>query len=238
MKKRSSKKEKLPVQYPSVPDSEAEPTRYNEPDVPKGVDRVPPDRFQLGDTRADLRLRIEQLLRCKEAASADAWAELGPDARALLVEMLEHESVRCHDAVLHRLISVLGILSVKRSIAPLSAILTDRSEKNVTRSYAANALGRIGEPAAIESLVAAANENDDMVRRQVAMALGRIDHDRVISHLLKLRDDESTAVADVATEAVERWEKKLGQRLGADKRTKSAEKAKSSKKKKQPAEER
>jgi HEAT repeat protein len=239
MTKQTSEEKRLPVKYPSVPDSKAGPTRYNEPDITAGVDQVPSDRFQLGDTRADLRLRIERLLERKEAASEEAWADLGPDARALLVEMLNDESVRSREAILQRLISVVGQLSLKRGIAPLSAILADKSTRNVTRAYAANALGRIGEAAAIEALVAAANVKDDMIRRQVAIALGRIDRDAVIPHLLNLREDESIAVAEVADKAVARWEEKLGKRLGAKRKvsqTKSVGKKKLAKKR-LPAEE-
>jgi len=223
----------LPVKYPSVPDSEAGPSRYNEPDIPTGVDRVPADRFQLGDTRADLRLRIEQLLQRKEAVPDDAWAQLGPDARDLLVEMLDDEAVRSREEVLHRVISVIGQLAVKRGITPLSSILADGSARNVTQAYAANALGRIGEPAAIEALVAAANVKDDMVRRQLAIALGRIERETVVPHLLKLSEDQSIAVAEVAAEAVGRWEQKLGRPLGAKRKvatTKSAGKARAKKK--------
>ena len=118
------------------------------------------------------------------------------------------------EAVLHRLISVLGQLSVKHSVAPLSTMLIDRSTNNLTKAYAANALGRIGEPAAIDALAASLSAKDDMVRRQVAMALGRIDRDAVVPHLMKLRRDKSIAVAEVATEAMRRWEERLGQRLG------------------------
>lgn len=202
---------------------------------------MPADRFQFSDTRADLRLRIERLLQRKEAASEDAWAELGPDARTLLVEMLDDEAVRSVETTLQRLISVVGQLSLKRGIAPLGAILADRSAKNVTRAFAANALGRIGEGAAIEALAASVNMKDDMIRRQVAIALGRIDRDAVVPHLLKLREDESIAVAEAAAEAVGRWEEKLGQRLTAQRKgapTKSRGKTKAAKRKKWPAEER
>jgi hypothetical protein len=240
MTKRPADKKRLPVKYPSVPDSEAGPTRYNEPDVPTGVDRMPLDRFQLSDTRADLRLRVEQLLQRKEAASLDAWAELGPDARALLVGMLDDEAVRSREATLHRVISVVGQLAVKRGVAPLSAILADESASNVTRAYAANALGRIGEATAVDALVAAAPAKDDMIRRQVAIALGRIDREVVVPHLLKLREDESIAVAEVAAEALGRWEEKLGRQSGAKRKAappKSVRKTRSAKKK-LPAQER
>ncbi len=239
MTKRVSIKKRLPVKYPSVPDSESGPTRYNEPDLPTAADRVPSDRFQLSDTRADLRLRIERLLQRKEAAPEDAWADLGPDARSLLVEMLDDAAVRSHEAILHRVIGVVGQLSVKRGIAPLSAILADVSARPVTRAYAANALGRIGEAAAIEALVTSVKVKDDMIRRQVAIALGRIDREAVVPHLLRLREDKSIAVAEVAAEAVGRWEEKRGQRLGAKRRAaKSGGRTKSAKRKNSPAEER
>lgn len=239
MAKRASKKKGLPVKYPSVPDSESGPTRYNEPDPPSAANQMPQDRFQLGDTRADLRLRIEQLLQRKEAASNEAWAELGPDARSLLVQMLDDETVRSREAILNRVIAVIGQLSVKRGITPLSAILADESASPVQRAYAANALGRIAEPAAMEALVNSAKVKDDMIRRQVVIALGRIDHETVIPHLLALQDDPSIAVAEVAAEALGRWEEKTGQELGRKRNlTKSRERLKSPKRKKPPTEER
>lgn len=215
MSKQESRTKGLPTRYPSVPDSESRPSRYNEPNLPAGEDRMPSEEFQFGDTRADLRLRIEQLLQRKEAASVDRWTELGPAARGLLVEMLDDEALRLREAMFQRLISVLGLLTVKRSIAPLSAILADGSTRNVTRAFAANALGRIGDGAALDALVAAATVRDDMIRRQVAMALGRIDREAVIPHLMRLGNDKSIAVAEIASEALERWEENVGQRLGA-----------------------
>ena len=74
--------------------------------------------------------------------------------------------------------------------------------------------GRIGEPAAIDVLAASLSAKDDIVRRQVAMPLGRIDRDAVVPHLMKLRRDKWIAVAEVATEAMRRWEERLGQRQG------------------------
>jgi hypothetical protein len=241
MTKRASKRKRVPVKYPSVPDSESGPTRYNEPPLPAKVDRMPTDRFQFSDTRGDLRLRIERLLQRKEATPEDAWAGLGSDARSALVEMLDDQVVRSavNEAILHRVIAVIGQLAVKRGIAPLGAILADASAKPVTRAYAANALGRIGEAAAIDALVRSANVDNGMIRRQVAIALGRIDREAVVPHLLRLREDKSIAVAEVAAKAVERWEAKWMQRLGAKRSwTKSGARTKAAKRKKSPAAER
>ena len=238
MAKQTSNKKKLPVKLPSVPDSESGPTKYNEPDLPVAVDRVPTGKFRFGDTRADLRLRIEQLLQSKEAVPENRWTELSPDTPSLLVEMLNDDAVLSREAIFHRLITVLGQLSVKRAIGRLSAILADTKAKPVTRAYAANALGRIGDPAAIEALITTANEKDDMIRRQVTMALGRIDNEAVVPHLLKLRNDKSVAVSEVAAEALGRWESK-GRRLPTGKRpTNLKNKTKPDTRKKSPAEDR
>ena len=235
MPKRPRPSKRLPVKYPSVPDYESGPTRYNEPTTPVAADRVPGSTFEFDLSIADLRIQIEQLLLRRCSISKESWASLGDAARALLVEMLDDEAIRSREAILHRLISVLGELSVKRSVAPLAAILTDRSVGNLTKAYAANALGRIGEGAGVEALAASLNVKDEMVRRQVAMALGRIDREVVVPHLIRLQGDKSIAVAEVATRALRDWEQKLGQRLGL-KGKRPAEKRR--KKKLMPAEER
>jgi HEAT repeat protein len=54
-----------------------------------------------------------------------------------------------------------------------------------------------------------------MVRRQVAMALSRIDDESVLPHLLRLRTDPSVAVSEVADGALRRWEERLGTQLGS-----------------------
>jgi hypothetical protein len=208
------RKTRLPVRYPSVVDRDSRPTRYNEPPVPRKEDRMPMDRFQPGDTPADLRLRVERLLRRKEVASVDAWAELGPETRTLLVDLLDDEAVRSRDTTLHRVIEVIGRLGIHRGIGPLTAILTDSSESNVTRAAAANALGRIGDPAALDALISVVSVKDDMVRRQVAMALGRIERESVMPHLVELSRDKSPAVAEVAEAAINRRETRVGRVLG------------------------
>ena len=114
---------------------------------------------------------------------------------------------------------------------PLSGLLADVSARPVTRAAAANALCRIGEAAAIEALVTSVKVKDDMIWRQVAIALGRIDRETVVPHLQRLCVDESLAVAEVAADAVKRWEGKLGRQVAAKTSKKSARKARLAKKK-------
>jgi hypothetical protein len=207
----------VPAELPSVPDHRAEPGDHNEPDVEVPRDRSPQTDFTLARTptsAAELRMRIEGLLGRREAASPEAWAELGDDARAMLVDLLDDWSVRSNEALFHRTIAAVGNLRVKRAVVALSALLKDKSESNVTKAYAANALGRIGERTAVNALAECLGTKDEMVRRQVAMALGRIDDDAAIPHLLQLRGDSSSAVAEVASDAVQRWEQATGRQLG------------------------
>lgn len=206
-----------PGKFPSAPDYRTEPGNQNEPDVDVRPDRAPESSFTLGrspSSRAELRMRVEALLGRRESASAEAWSELGDEARALLVELLDDWSIRSNEALFHRTISAVGALRVKRAVPALSALLRDKSESNLTQAYAANALGRIGERSAVDALAESLPVKDDMVRRQVAMALGRIEDDAAIPHLLQLRGDSSVAVVEVADAAVQRWEQLTGRQLG------------------------
>lgn len=219
-KRPPSDDKRRPGDYPSEPDAKAEPGDHNEPDVDVNPDRMPDTGFELGGTssQADLRMQIEQLLIRRESASPDAWANLGEEGRALLVELVDDWSIRAHDALFHRLIGVLGELRVKRAVPALSALLKDRSVSDLTKAYAANSLGRIGERGAVDALASSIGVNDEMVRRQVAMALGRIDDDVAVPHLIRLRDDSSAAVSEVAVAAIGRWEEQLGRQIGPKRR--------------------
>ena len=201
MKSRTTRPQTLPARLPSVPDHASGPTRYNEPDLALARDRMPGTRFRPGKTTADLRLQVEQLLLRKEAAPEEAWQALGPEVRTLLVDLLDDPVVQAQTAVQQRLIAVLGQLAIKRGVAPLCDLLSNGSQRAITRTYAANALGRIGEASAVPALAAVAGVKDAMVRRQVAIALGRIGHASAAPHLLMLCRDASVAVSEVAVRA-------------------------------------
>lgn len=72
-----------------------------------------------------------------------------------------------------------------------------------------------------------------------SLALGRINNEAVIPHLLKLSDDKSIAVAEVAAEALGRWESHGKGRPRTRRPTSNLRnRTKSHIKKKSPAEER
>jgi len=224
MAKPKGDNKRLPVKYPSVPDLKSEPGKYNEPAQPAKPNRMPMSRLgeTAPDSRAALRLRIEQLLMRRDSVGRDQWADLGDEARDLVINLVDDEAIRSNDAIRHRVIAILGELAVKRGIAPLRAILSSGSETALTKAYAATALGHIGGTTAVQALAGAVTEKDDMVRRQVAKSLARLQSVETVPLLLKLREDRSIAVAEVATKALQDWETRLGQPLGKAKKLPAA----------------
>lgn len=204
-----------PVHYPSIPDADAKPGVHDEPPLRGSEDRVPASRMGQGaqGSTADLRLAIEQLLGRKESFDRKPWEALGEQARPLMVALLADEALRSRGALFQRLIVALTELGEARAVAPLGMILHDKSLAAATRAFAANALGRLGEPSAVELLAGCRSDKNDMIRRQVAMALGRMNSETVLPHLLVLALDKSAAVHEVAVDAVRRWEGQLGLKL-------------------------
>jgi hypothetical protein len=203
-----------------VPDSEAPAPRYDEPELPGADDRIPPvERMASeGRTLAHLRLRVERLLQRREAPASEAWAALGPEVRHLLPRMLDDPAVHGHEAIRQKLMATVAQLEITAAIPRLGTILTDPEESAVTRAYAANALGRMGDPQAVPLLSAAVADKDDMVRRQVARALGAVDHVDAVPHLMALKDDVSAEVATTAAHELMRYETATGMKLGGRRR--------------------
>jgi HEAT repeat protein len=203
-----------------VPDSEAPEFRHDETEDPRAGDRMPPpDRAALeGSTLAHLRLKAERLLQRREAAAPEAWAALGPGVRELLPRMLDDVAVQRHEAVRQKLIATLGQLELTAAIPRLGGILSDADEAPATRAFAANALGRIGDPQVVPVLGSAVRDKDEMVRRQVARALGAVEHAEAVVHLLALKDDASAEVARTAADELVRYEAASGMKLGGRRR--------------------
>ena len=110
--------------------------------------------------------------------AADALGELGDEKAVLpLIQALEDDesSVRIEAA------EALGRLNNTSSIAPLIKILPDPEEK--VRSEATKALTAIGKPA-IESLIVALKDGDNLTQEKAAEALGLIGDERGVEPLI------------------------------------------------------
>lgn len=185
---------------PSVPDLDAIPDTYDEPDTPPADDRLPAGDVTIvpASSRAVLRMRIEELLQRREPPSIDVWRALGPEAQDILVTLLDDATVAGHDALRQRVIATTAQLGAVEALPRLGQLLLDRSERALTRTFAANALGRIDPDAAIAVLGRAVGDEDATVRRQVARALGAARDPAAVSYLQQLAADPTPHVADVA----------------------------------------
>ncbi|WP_067840184.1 HEAT repeat domain-containing protein [Nocardia lijiangensis] len=191
---------------PSEPANGSADGVYDEPLPPRAADVGPEGNWTAGesDSPADLRLRVEQLLLRREPPAADTWEALGPDAAGLLVRMIDDPAIGRRPALRDRVIATLGQLGVLGAIPRLGEIMLDRAEGAATRALAANATGRIGAREGTATLARAAGDKDEMVRRQVALALGRIGDVDAVTHLLALSTDSSAIVVEAAQDGLRR----------------------------------
>ena len=81
------------------------------------------------------------------------------------------------------------------------ALLSDDSEGN--RWKAAETLGRIGDPAAVEELIDTLWDDDEWVRLKAAWALGRIGDSRAIHPLQRLYRIENEGAQEIIREALD-----------------------------------
>jgi hypothetical protein len=215
MARRRKKYPKQPAVYPSVPDIETEPGHYDEPEISREPDRIPLGNFTLGQSgsAAELRLRVESFLRRKEAPNVEVWEELGDNARTMLLQLIDDVAITNNQGLRQRVIATLGQLGMKRAIPRLGEILLSPSEDPIVRAAAANALGRIPDTEVNSFLGRAVSDRDAVVRRQIALALGRVSGPRIIGHLKALANDSSPAVASVAIEQLRAYERELGTKL-------------------------
>jgi HEAT repeat protein len=112
-------------------------------------------------------------------------------------------------------VAVRYALLRRAAIPRLGQILASRTARPITRVQAANALGRMGDAAAVVPLARAMDAAEDVVRRQVARALGEIGHPEAVPHLQRLSTDRSRVVAEAAGEALRLSGQRLGLRLPA-----------------------
>ncbi len=86
-------------------------------------------------------------------------------------------------------------------LAHFIALLSDDDE--VSRWKAAEALGRLGDPAAVDELIATLWDDDARVRLKVAWALGRIGDPRAVQPLRRLYRMENEGGQEIIREALE-----------------------------------
>lgn len=129
-----------------------------------------------------------------------AILKFGEQAKANLIRELEKNTNRFAD---FWICQILGELKAEEAVALLiERLITDKSPD--VRARAAEALGKINDPAAIDAIEAACDDSVWFVRAQAAHALGRIglNSERSVSVLVDLLGDENWWVRDRATSSL------------------------------------
>lgn len=132
------------------------------------------------------------------AEAAQALGEAGdPAAVPALLAAIESSAQLPADAkeANRRIASALGVLHARQAVPALTELL--RSRDGFTQVAAVDALGEIGDPAAVEALLALATgeEVEPFVSRKALMALGRIGDQRAGPGVLRMLFRERARVS-------------------------------------------
>lgn len=131
---------------------------------------------------------------------ADAAEALGKIGDTGAVEPLIHTLEEDKDEDVRKIVAdSLGEIGDARAVEPLIHTLNDR--KKSVRESAAEALGKIGEPA-VESLINAMKDKSAHVRLGAVDALGKIGDTRAVETLISGLEDENEDIMWSAAEAL------------------------------------
>jgi HEAT repeat protein len=140
--------------------------------------------------KADVPFLAQVLAGGKDtAARMEAARRLGdskdPKALEPLVKAVQDENKSVRWAALE----ALGDLGDRRALPTILQYLKKKEPYNWGRRVAANALGNLKGPGAVEALIELLKEDDPYVRRNAAMALGKLKDERAIPPLIELLKD-------------------------------------------------
>ena len=124
--------------------------------------------------------------------AVEALGQIGSPAVEMLTKMVRDWDVRKY------VIMALGKIRDERVLDPL--MLQLRSDE--FKDDATNALVELGEPA-LERLIKALKDKDEMVRKQSVLALGRIKHDGAVDPLIEMLADADWFTRLTAAAALE-----------------------------------
>jgi HEAT repeat protein len=132
--------------------------------------------------------------------AASALGDIGDQrASAALRQCLQQPDV----SLRWQSIEALGKLKDKSALGPITASLTDTDI--YVRAHAAEALGRLHDPGSVAPLLRVLQADPDCwVRREAAWSLGQIGDPRAVPGLTTALQDESSDVAAVGKDALDR----------------------------------
>jgi HEAT repeat protein len=148
---------------------------------------------------------IKALEHSKEAkvAAADALAEMGKLGVEPIIQAIRPDTLRIRWYATFDVLTDIFVAIGKPAVEPLVQLLKDKSNDKFSYrriALAVAALGRIGDPSAVEPLIEAAD--DRRFRNMVAGGLSRIGDTRAVELYVQSLNDESEVFQSEAAEAV------------------------------------
>jgi HEAT repeat protein len=139
--------------------------------------------------------------------AAEALGKIGEPAVESLIQALRDDDI----TVRYLAARTLGEIKDERAVEVLIPALKDEgsiigNHISYVRVKAAEALGKIGEPA-VELLIQALNDDDNNVRYLAAWALGEIRDKRAVESLNQLLNDSDANVRETAKESMKKIRK-------------------------------
>jgi HEAT repeat protein len=149
--------------------------------------------------RADLpRAGLDRLVVTPEPTCIFLGVAEGP---TLVVIATARRAVQPKESAVTTQVPLIEALRSARDVAALAQALQD--ENKLVRKAAAEALGQIGDPRAVEALLASLrNDNWRRVREAAAEALGQIGDARAVEPLLAALRDADPSIKVAAAEAL------------------------------------
>jgi hypothetical protein len=127
--------------------------------------------------------QVHQIVRRVTAGDATEVARLGGPNAALSKALLYLRLTKGRSSERWRVAGLLGYCG-KGAIPAAIRLLEDTTEDTGVRTRAAGCLGKLGDPRAVETLIASLRDDVPYVRESAASALGEIGDERAISPLI------------------------------------------------------
>ncbi len=177
------------------------------------ISEIHPDLVLKSLTEENMRPYLQRTIRNEKGQyvkEKKEWKQEWNDtAVRKLIEVIaaeheEHESFKKSNSDLENkslydlVIDVLGEIADRRAIEPLKKYLAAHPES----ATAKEAIIKIGDPQAVEQIIADLKDNEKRVREIAASALGKIGDSRAIEPLISALNDDSDSVRVLAAKAL------------------------------------
>jgi HEAT repeat protein len=136
-------------------------------------------------------------------AAIDGLGQVGDSASAALL-IQKYGAADYPDARKPEIILAMGTLKDKSTVDTLMAIVKNTDEDQIRRLYAADALGKIGDPRALPVLRDMLAEPEALNRQYAASALAHFDLQEVFDGLIQGLRDEDAKVRESSAKALAR----------------------------------